>query len=206
MSATRPRLAAVERRQAILETACRIFSAGSYRGVTTADIARESGVSEPILYRHFGSKRELYLAVLEFAWAEVREAWDRIVAESDPATDWIPQMGKVALHAPGGRAVLADLWVQALSVANEDPEIRRVLRRQMREVHDYVADVMRKAQDAGAVQGERDAEAEGWIFLSVGLLVTVARRLGGLLSAEDLDRIRASRRAWMCGPEHDEAS
>jgi AcrR family transcriptional regulator len=201
VSATRPRLAAVERRQAILETACRIFSAGSYRGVTTADIARESGVSEPILYRHFGSKCELYLAVLESAWDEVRAAWDVVVAESEPAGTWIPQMSKVALHAPGGRSVLADLWIQALSVANDDPEIRRVLRRQMREVHDYVAGVMRRAQEVGAVQPERDPEAEAWIFLAGGLLVTVARRLGGLLSDDDLDRIRASRRAWMCGPE-----
>jgi AcrR family transcriptional regulator len=201
VSATRPRLAAVERRQAILEAACRVFSEGSYRGVTTADIARKSGVSEPILYRHFGSKRELYLAVLQSAWEEIRVAWDRVVAETDPADGWIPQMAKVALMAPGGRAVLADLWVQSLSEANDDPEIRRFLRRQMREVHDYVAEVIRRSQAAGAVQPGRDPEAEAWIFLAGGLLVTVARRLGGLLSADDLDRIRASRRAWMCGPE-----
>jgi len=201
VSVTRPRLAAVERRKAILETACRIFSAGSYRGVTTADIARESGVSEPILYRHFGSKRDLYLAVLQSAWDEMRAAWDVVAAEAEPAEDWIPQMAKVALHAPGGRSVLAELWIQALSVANDDPEIRRFLRRQMREVHDYVAGVMRRAQEEGAVQRERDPEAEAWTFLAVGLLVTVARRLGGLLSGDDLDRIRASRRAWMCGPE-----
>ena len=201
MSATRPRLAALERRQAILETACGIFSAGSYRGVTTADIARESGISEPILYRHFASKRELYLAVLQSAWDEIRAAWDRVVADTHPADGWIPQMAKVALMAPGGRAVLADLWILSLSEANDDPEIRRFLRRQMREVHDYVAAVIRRAQAAGAVQTDRDPEAEAWIFLAGGLLVTVARRLGGLLSADDLDRIRASRRAWMCGPE-----
>ena len=42
---------------------------GSYSGATTAEIAREAGVSEPILYRHFGSKRDLYLACLDEAWA-----------------------------------------------------------------------------------------------------------------------------------------
>ncbi len=54
-TATRPRLTAAE----LLETACRTFSKGSYRGTTTAAIARDAGVSEPILYRHFTSKRDL---------------------------------------------------------------------------------------------------------------------------------------------------
>lgn len=206
MSATRPRLAALERRAAILETACRIFSQGSYRGVTTADIARESGVSEPILYRHFASKRDLYLAVLEAAWDEIRAAWDRVVSETSPADGWIPQMAKVALMAPGGRAVLADLWVLSLSEANDDSEIRRFLRRQVREVHEYVAAVIRRAQDAGVVLPDRDPEAEAWVFLAGGLLVTVGRRLGGVLSADDLERIQASRRTWMCGQATAEAA
>ena len=56
------RLPAAERRQSLLEAALPIFAAGSYRGVTTAEIARAAGVSEPVLYRHFPSKRALYLA------------------------------------------------------------------------------------------------------------------------------------------------
>ncbi len=35
-----------------------------------------AGVSEPILYRHFGSKRELYLACLQAAWDGFRAALD----------------------------------------------------------------------------------------------------------------------------------
>ena len=61
----RPRLPAEERRAAVLDTACRVFGRCSYRGATTAEIAREAGVTEPILYRHFDSKRALYLACLE---------------------------------------------------------------------------------------------------------------------------------------------
>ena len=46
----------------------KVFSTGSYSGATTAEIAREAGISEPILYRHFASKRELYFACLDEAW------------------------------------------------------------------------------------------------------------------------------------------
>ena len=52
----------------MLDAACRVFFESSYRGATTAEIAREAGISEPILYRHFGSKRDLYLACLDEAW------------------------------------------------------------------------------------------------------------------------------------------
>ena len=64
----------------------------------------------------------------------------------------------------------------------------------MREVHDYVSDVIRRSQAAGGVFPERDASAEAWIFISIGLLGTVGRRVGGLLE-EDFEAIIASRRA-----------
>jgi AcrR family transcriptional regulator len=193
------RLSAPERRQAVLDTACRIFSEGSYRGTTTAEIARESGVSEPILYRHFASKRELYLACLDTAWADTRAIWDeRVAAEPDPAR-WVPAIAVAAFETRACPAVLADLWVQALSVAPEDSVIAAALSAQMREVHDYVATLIRRSQKAGGVVGARDPEAEAWIFVSVGLLRTVAGRLGGLLGPGDLDRIRASRAEWMLG-------
>jgi AcrR family transcriptional regulator len=194
-----PRLSAPERRQAVLDAACRIFSDGSYRGTTTAEIARESGVSEPILYRHFASKRELYLACLEAAWTETRTRWDeRVAAEPDPAR-WLPAIAAEAFDERTRPAVLADLWVQALSVSNEDTVIGAALSAQMREVHDYVAGLIRRSQAAGGVVDARDADAEAWIFVSVGLLRTVAGRLGGLLGPDDLDRIRAARADWMLG-------
>ena len=193
------RLTAPERRQAVLDTACRIFSEGSYSGTTTAEIARRSGVSEPILYRHFASKRELYLACLDAAWLDIRGRWDgRVAAEPDPAR-WVQAIAAESFVAGRCPAVLPDLWVQALSVSNDDPVIGAALTAQLREVHDYVADLIRRSQEAGGVAAARDADAEAWIFVSVGLLRTVAGRLGGVLGAGELDRIRASRVEWMVG-------
>ena len=51
----------------------------------------------------------------------------------------------------------------------------------MREVHDYVADVIRRSQEAGGIFPDREASAEAWIFLAIGLLGTVGRRVGGLI-------------------------
>jgi AcrR family transcriptional regulator len=181
MSVTRGRLSAEERRAALLETACHVFSRCSYHRATTAEIARGARVTEPILYRHFASKRDLYLACLDEAWLECRAMWEAAVsAEPDPG-GWVGAMGRSYLAAKDKKGLVANLWIQALTEGNDDPEIRRYVRKHMRDVHDFVADVIRGAQEAGGIVKDRDPDAEAWLFLSIGLLTTVGRRLGGLV-------------------------
>jgi TetR/AcrR family transcriptional regulator len=193
MTQTKHRLTADARRQAVLDTACRVFSRSSYRGATTAEIAREAGISEPILYRHFGSKRDLYLACLDEAWASFRAFSERAIAE-DP----LKCLGAIAdaYMAKGKKIRLVDLWIQALTEASEDKVIAAALRRQIREVHDFFADVIVDGQRREVVHADRDAVAEAWLFVAGGLLATIDGRLGGLLG-DDLQRVRAERRRWM---------
>ena len=187
------RLSAEARRQAVLETACRVFSRSSYRGATTAEIAREAGISEPILYRHFGSKRDLYLACLDEAWSSFR-----VVCEDAVAADPEKCLGAIAdaYMAKSRKIRVIDLWIQALNEAAEDKVIAGAVRRQIREVRDFFAEVIRDGQRRGVIHRERDPEAEAWIFIAGGLLATIDSRLGGLLG-DDLLRVRDSRRAWM---------
>jgi AcrR family transcriptional regulator len=187
------RLSAEARRQAVLDTACRVFSRSSYHGATTAEIAREAGISEPILYRHFGSKRDLYLACLEEAWGSFRG-----VCESAMDADPDRCLGAIAdaYMAKGKKIRLIDLWIQALNIAAEDKVIAAAVRRQIREVRDFFADAIRDGQRRGVIQADRDPVAEAWIFVAGGLLVTMDSRLGGILG-DDMQRVRAARRAWM---------
>src|SRR5919201_2775893 len=177
-------MAADERRRCVIGAACRVFSKSSYRHATTAEIARESGVSEPILYRHFPSKRDLYLACLDEAWNRVRATWEKVLTEEPDPSWWLGTMGKAYLQSRDEGSQLVALWIQSLNEAGHDPKIKRYLHAQVREVHAYVADVIRRAQEAGGLIKDRDAEAEAWIFISLGLLGTIDRRLGGLVREE----------------------
>ncbi len=198
MTTARIRLPAAERRAAVLECACRVFSRGSYHGTTTAEIAREAGVTEPILYRHFDSKRDLYLACLDETWTRIRALWDEAVAnEPDPA-NWVRAMARAFFASERNRPVISNLWVEAISEASEDAEIRRYMRRHLRDVHAYVTGVIERAQVAGGVLPDRDPRAEAWLFLAVGLLKMVSGRLGGLLE-DDFPGIIAARRRWLTG-------
>lgn len=195
-----PRLRAVQRRESLVDAALDVFARTSYAGATTADIAKEAGVSEPILYRHFPSKRDLYLACLATAWERLRAA---VEAES------------VAVGQPIGlahiaseprlrhlREQLSSLWVVALTESGEDRVIAAHLRDQLREVHDLIERAFEAERARGSMPPDRDAYAEAWVTVAGALLLTVAERLGGLLGPDDLARISRSRKAWLL-PGHD---
>jgi hypothetical protein len=114
--------------------------------------------------------------------------------------DAVTAVGQAAreFHASGGIKPVT-LWIQALTEAGEDEEIRGYLRRQLREVHDYIAAALRRAQAAGGVPPDRDPDAEAWIFVGAALLLSFADRLGGLLAPADFQAMAAPRRRWLTG-------
>ena len=82
----------------------RSSSRKSYRGATTAEIAREAGITEPILYRHFGSKRDLYLACLDEAWRQFREFSEEAIDE-EPA-----RLPRARSPTPTWRSARSSAW------------------------------------------------------------------------------------------------
>jgi AcrR family transcriptional regulator len=60
----RKRIPATERRLAVLRAAAGLFAQHGYAGTRLDDVAAAAGVTKPIVYRHFDSKKALYLALL----------------------------------------------------------------------------------------------------------------------------------------------
>src|SRR5207248_3171838 len=137
---------------------------------------------------------------LDAGWEHVRRLWEETVAnEPDPRLK-LSAINRAYIHLQrtNERIMLSDLWIQALNEASDDPTIRKYLRDQVRDVHDFVADVIRRSQAEGGIMADRDPNAKAWIFISLGLLSTMDRRLG-TVGDEDFEAVFASRRAWMAG-------
>src|SRR2546427_824545 len=81
------RLSASERRAVIEEAAARLFAQRGYAATTVADIVALAGVSKPMLYRHFESKKDLHMKLLERRRDELAAApLDEFLrGQSDPA-------------------------------------------------------------------------------------------------------------------------
>ncbi len=70
----RRRMSAADRRSVVLEAAGTVFAERGYAGASIDAIAALAGISPPIIYRHFGSKKDLYLNILASSARELVEA------------------------------------------------------------------------------------------------------------------------------------
>ncbi|MGH9061793.1 MAG: TetR/AcrR family transcriptional regulator, partial [Acidimicrobiales bacterium] len=68
------RLPAARRRSQLLEVAQQLFGARGFHDTSMEDIADAAGVTKPVLYQHFPSKRDLYLELLQAVGDELLEA------------------------------------------------------------------------------------------------------------------------------------
>jgi AcrR family transcriptional regulator len=76
------RLPAAVRRRQLLDTALTVFSDRSYHAVSMDEVAEAAGVTKPVLYQHFGSKRALYLELLSDVGAQLGEALAKATAQA----------------------------------------------------------------------------------------------------------------------------
>src|SRR3954447_12995862 len=87
------RLTKAERKRQLLAHAKQLFVTLGYQDTTTEKIARAAGVTEPVLYRNFDSKKALFLEVPQ----EAREATlDRWYAETAGLADPMPKLQAIA--------------------------------------------------------------------------------------------------------------
>ena len=68
------RLPAARRRRQLLEVALRVFAEQGFYVTSMSDIADAAGVTKPVLYQHFASKRELYGQILAEVGNQLQEA------------------------------------------------------------------------------------------------------------------------------------
>jgi AcrR family transcriptional regulator len=123
---TSTRLSAAERRDAVLDAALVEFAEKGYAGTSTEDIAARAGISQPYLFRLFGTKKDLYVASVSRCFRETLELFQR-AAEGLRGEDALHAIGQAYMeHLENDR-----IWLRAQMhaySASEDPEIRKVVR------------------------------------------------------------------------------
>ena len=165
----RRRMRGPERKAQLLQVARKVFGAKGFHGVSMEDVAREAGVTKPILYDHFSSKEALYLALLD---ADAQTLEDRIRAALAAPTgnreriraSFQAYFDFVDEHAEGFRLMMQE------TVGADDvfrSKVGRVRDRIMREVSDLI---VRESQ--GTIDRE---EADDVALGLVGMVETAAQ-------------------------------
>lgn len=130
MSTAKPRkrMSASERRTVIETAATEVFAAHGYRRASMEEIASRSGVSVPVVYDHFSSKRDLHRRLLERHYADLRDLWRDQLDVPDPAGD--PVVGEDIARAFDAWFRYIEThpyaWRMLFSDTTGDPDVRAV--------------------------------------------------------------------------------
>jgi AcrR family transcriptional regulator len=182
------RLPAEQRRTQLLEVAIEIFAERGFHATSMDDIAEAAGVTKPVLYQHFPSKRALYRELLDDV---DRQLTERLVVATAAATSGRERVQEgfaayfrfVAAHRASFRLLFG------ASVRN-DPEFAAVAEATI----DRVAELIAQLIDIDAVTDHRHTLAHAM----VGMAEATSRRVVNDEGENDPDRLAAwlAEMAW----------
>jgi AcrR family transcriptional regulator len=166
-----------ERRQQILDAALRCFSRDGFHATTTADIVRESGLSQGALYLYFATKDDIVVAL-----ADDRHEGEVFLnalakSEQDPVQGL---MLLVELYGRGvddpRRAEMRRVGIQGWSEALRNPRIHASVVEGLSAVRAAIAELIARGQATGQIRPEiePDAAARTMIATFQGLVLQFA--------------------------------
>jgi AcrR family transcriptional regulator len=150
--AVKQRIPAAQRRALILREAGRLFARHGYAGTRLDDVAAAAHVTKPIVYRHFDSKKALYMALLRKHRADLPTFLDR--AEVPAILDhWLDYVRENS-HA----------WVMLFRDSSGDEEIREMRRQVSLRAREVLAGFI--AERAGSKIAPEEVEPSAELLTS----------------------------------------
>jgi AcrR family transcriptional regulator len=163
MTTTTKRKSAEERRESVLDAALEEFAQRGLQAASTEAIAEKAGISQPYVFRLFGTKKELFMAVVTRCFRQTLDVFQR-AAEGKRGDEALEAMGRAYMDLLAD-SVRLRAQMQAYA-ATDDPEVREVVRNGY---GDLVAYVERVAD----LPAERISR-----FFATGMLLNVIASMG----------------------------
>ena len=156
------RLPADRRREQLLEVALKLFAQRGFNATTMDDIAEAAGVTKPLLYQHFDSKRALYLELVRSVSDTMLEAIGKAVAAAGGPRQQVEggfaaYFHLVVTHAEG-------FYLLFGSDVPNDPELSLALRH----VENSIAESIEGLIDAGLDEDHRRLLAYAVVGMAEG--------------------------------------
>lgn len=151
-----------------MEVATKLFARNGYEATTTAAIALAAGVTEPILYRHFKSKQELFVAIVKAVSNQTMQHWqDLIAGVEDPAE----QIRRIAAELPQHMEKLADAYhvLHGALATSRDKKVLAVMREHYNQIERFFAGVIQQGQKSGDFRKNINPRGAAWQLIITGI-------------------------------------
>jgi len=172
---TATRQTAEERREEVLAAAVDEFARAGFHGASTDAIARKAGISQPYLFRLFGSKKDLYLAAVRRCFRRTLEAMQG-AAEGLRGEEALEAIGQAYGLLLSTDPTMLQAQLQTYAAALDDPDVRQAVRDGYGDLYTYCERVSGASEKRlarafanamllnviAAMGFHEEAEPEGW--------------------------------------------
>jgi AcrR family transcriptional regulator len=158
------RMSAEERRDQVVRAAVAEFAIRGLEGTSTSDIAKRVGVSQPYLFRLFPTKRDLFIAAVQYGAGQVRDVFTK-AAEGLYGHAALAAMGEAYQNLLLANRELLNMQLQQFAACH-NPEVQAAVRGAMQGLWQHMENL------SGAPLGVRVD------FLAKGMLCNVISAMG----------------------------
>ena len=170
-----------QRRAEIAEATLRLLADTPLEALTTRAVARELGVSQPSLFRHFRSREQLLLAAVERARSDMLQEVERVLGSTPSPMARARGLGEALLAYVARYPGLPRLLFG--SVAPAPGPVRAELARVVTTQAALVAELLRAGQRAGELDAAVDAEQAATLFVGLVQGLVLRWELDGRVGA-----------------------
>lgn len=183
------RLPAAQRREQLIETAIGVFAEQGFHATSMNDVAEAAGVTKPVLYQHFSSKRDLFVELLTEIGNQLRDTIAKATADAAGPREQIEQGFRAYFDYVGTHTDAFKVLFGA--GARRDPEFASFTRAVEGSIAEAIAELI-------VVDGQPAEDRELLAHTIVGMTEAASRYWLVHDRAPDVDTLseRVSRLAW----------
>lgn len=172
------------RKMQILLCAMNEFSRSNYRATKVADIAREAGISEAMIYKLFPTKRSLFLGTLDLLAEQVLAVLEEERARKTNSVETLRNMGYMHIDRLSDLPESIHIQFQALAESS-DKEIKKKLNQYYEDIIKIYQETIAEGMAEGNIRDDLDGDAITLMLLGSGLIMNFEH---SLCTADAFDR------------------
>lgn len=170
-----------ERRRDIVNGAMKVFADKNYQNATMSEIASEAGISEALIYKHFRSKRDLFLAALDDSALYLKGEFSKIIGIADKVgpvkaiKNITLLFGKYLRDNPSYGKLLLVAAAEA-----GDPVIKKALAKNISDARADIKSALEMGAKMGVLKPGLDIEALSWFLVGSYHVMALFHQTGHL--------------------------
>jgi len=177
MTKGKGRLTGEERRRQIVEKASEVFAVHGLDGTRTRDLARECGINESLLYKHFDSKEHLYRESMAFLCNRMSNSWRSLANENLDGIGAIKETLETACAFFSENPQIAANMLHGIAASTHAPEMQKQASEWFLSYHRFLQGLLETGVKEGKLKPDLDIASATMSLMGVAWVCAISQVL-----------------------------